>query len=201
VIRAATAADVDRLAQVERESWPAPLAASPQEVESRIAVFPAGQLLAEVDGQPAGVAWAQRLDADWFAHTPAHYDRLTDRGTLVGTHRPQGSIYHLIGVGVAQAGRGFGLGRQLVDRQVEQARQMPGVARIVGFTRPVGYHRHTNVPIDEYVELRTLSDRPVDPMLAFHLGSGARLVSVHADYRPDDAEACGYGILIEYPIA
>jgi len=53
--------------------------------------------------------------------------------------------------------------------------------------------------IEAYVDLRNKTGRRFDPVLEFHLGSGASLVSTHQDFRPADTESLGYGVLIEYP--
>ena len=44
-----------------------------------------------------------------------------------------------------------------------------------------------------------LDDLPADPVLAFHQQAGARIISVHEGFRPEDLEALGAGVLIEYP--
>jgi hypothetical protein len=56
------------------------------------------------------------------------------------------------------------------------------------------------MPIEEYVNLRNKTGRRSDPVLEFHLGSGASLISIHAGFRPEDVESLGYGVLIEYPV-
>ena len=95
--------------------------------------------------------------------------------------------------------RGQLLGRQIVDRQLEFARSLPDVHRILGFTRPIHYHRHRDIPIERYVQRAGPDGNLIDPVLAFHVDAGAGIVSIHPGFRPDDHEACGYGVLIEYP--
>lgn len=197
-IRTATAADIPTIAQVESESWPGPMACTLEQVRARLAAYPDGQFVAEVDGVVVGVVFAQRITADYFARTPGRFDDLTDGGRFTRSHNHQGDIYQIIGVGVARSARGLKLGRTLVDRQIEHARSQASVRRIIGFTRPADYHRHGKVPIEDYVELRDGQGNLVDRVLAFHLDAGARLVSLHPEFRPIDTEACGYGILIEY---
>ncbi len=200
IIRPARPSDINALVKVEAASWPGPLAADRAQIASRIEQFPTGQLVAELDGNVVAVAWSQKVRSEFFAATPAEFDQLTSDGTFQGTHDPRGEIYQLIGVGVSPAGRGKRLGRQLIDAQLDRARAEPGVQRILGFTRPVGYAERREMPIAEYVQLRTATGRWVEPMLAFHLGGGAKLISIHPDYRPADREAGGYGLLIEYSV-
>jgi rhizoxin synthesis polyketide synthase/nonribosomal peptide synthetase RhiA len=198
IIRTAQAADIPTIAQVESESWPSAMACTLEQVSARVAAYPAGQFVAEVDGVVVGVVFAQRITARFFTNTPGRFDDLTDGGRFTRSHDDRGDIYQIIGVGVARSARGLKLGRTLVDRQIEHARSQADVRRIIGFTRPADYHRRHKVPIDEYVDLRDQQGNYIDRVLAFHLDAGAKLVSIHPDFRPVDTEACGYGILIEY---
>lgn len=201
ILRPAAASDVEAIVAAEAASWPAALAVTPDQARSRIDVFPEGQLVAIVDGRLVAVAWAQRVTREFFQRHSPGYVLITDAGTFRRSHNPLGEIYQLIGVGALPAVRGLRLGRRLVDLQIERARQMPLVRRIVGFTRPAAYHLHAQVPIDQYVRLRNRRGRLVDPVLAFHLDAGATLVSIHPAFRPQDVEAGGYGVLIEYPLS
>ena len=197
--RFAEPADAAALARIEAESWPAPLATTEEQWQARLELFPQGQIVAVFDGQPAAVACAQRITAAFLAAGPVTYDRITDGGTFRRSHDPNGEIYQLVAVGAGSALRGFGIGRRLIDRQIELARSLPGVKRIVGITRPARYFRHPEMSIAAYVDLRNKTGRRFDPVLEFHLGSGASLVSTHQDFRPADTESLGYGVLIEYP--
>lgn len=199
-IRTAVAADAEALVRIDAESWPEELGVSSEQWQARLATFPAGQLIAMFDGEVAAVAAAQRISESFLHAGPVTYDRITDRGTFRNSHDPAGEIYQLVAVGAGAIVRGFGVGRRLIDRQIEYARSLPGVKRIVGITRPARYYRHPEMPIEQYVELRNKTGRRFDPVLEFHLGSGAKLVSTHAAFRPDDEEALGYGVLIEYPV-
>ncbi len=199
--RTAVAEDAEALARIDAESWPAPLAATADQWRSRIESFPGGQWVAVFDGEPAAVATAQRISEAFLRAGPVTYERLTDHGTFRRSHAADGDIYQLVAVGAGAVVRGFGLGRRLIDKQIEIARALPGIRRIIGLTRPARYHRHPSLSIDEYVNLRHKTGRRFDPVLEFHLGYGASLVSTHAEFRPDDAESLGYGVLIEYPVA
>jgi len=197
--RFAELADAKALARIESESWPEPLATSEEQWRERLRQFPQGQLVAVFDGEPAAVASAQRITEKFLLAGPVTYDRITAGGTFRGSHDDAGEIYQLVAVGAGSALRGFGIGRRLIDRQIEYARSLPGVRRIVGITRPARYYRHPEMAIAEYVDLRNKTGRRYDPVLEFHLGSGASLISTHDAFRPDDSESRGYGVLIEYP--
>ncbi|MEX0715194.1 MAG: GNAT family N-acetyltransferase [Planctomycetaceae bacterium] len=200
MIRHADEGDLHAIAHVERLSWPAGMAADEERIAARLAAFPAGQLVAERDGRLVGYASAQRISSDLLQREPLTYERLTDDGRFTRTANPEGDVFQLVGVAVLPEERGSGLARELVDRQIVEARRMPGVRRIVGVTRPVRYQRHPEMPIEEYVARRNARGGVADPVLSFHLDSGARLVSLHPNFRPEDRAARGHGVLIEYPI-
>jgi predicted N-acetyltransferase YhbS len=199
-IRTAAPADAEALAQIDAESWPAPLATTVDQWRSRLEAFAEGQLVIDYDGQAAVVAAAQRITEAFLHAGPMTHQRLTDGGTFARSHDPLGEIYQLVAVGASAVVNGLGLGRKLIDRQIEQARALPGIKRIIGLTRPARYHRHPELSIEEYAEQRNKTGRRYDPVLEFHLGAGAKLVSTHADFRPDDDQARGYGVLIEYAV-
>jgi GNAT superfamily N-acetyltransferase len=196
----ATLGDVDDIAEVEAASWPSSLSASRETIAERVSVFADGQWVALMADRIVGAASAQRISPALLESQPLTYQNVTDNGSFQRTHSPDGTIYQLVGVGVAPAGQGMACGRALIDRQIDFARTLDGVSRIIGFTRPVRFHRFPLLSIDEYVERRSESGRVADPVLSFHLDSGARLVSKHPDFRPNDTESRGYGILIEYSV-
>jgi len=198
--RQATLHDVDDIAKVEAASWPSSLAASREAIAERVSVFSAGQWIALLDDRIVGAASAQRISPAQLESQPLTYQNVTDNGSFRGSHRPDGTIYQLVGVGVASQGQGLGCGRQLVDQQIDFARKLGGISRIIGFTRPVRLHRFPQLSIEDYIERRSESGHVADPVLSFHLDAGARLVSTHANFRPNDSETRGYGILIEYPV-
>ncbi len=199
IIRCATADDAAALASVERESWPDGLAGSESDCRARINTFSNGQLLIEENGRIIAVCSAQRISRQQLFQAQT-YDAITDSGRFAATHDANGDVYQLVGVAVARRFQGLNLGRRLVDEQITRARSMDGIKRIVGFTRPVAFHKFPDRDIESYVATHNGSGIPVDPVLAFHLTAGAKIVSLHANFRPKDAQARGYGILIEYPL-
>lgn len=200
LIRPAQPDDVPQIVEIERSSWPPGMASDADDIRSRIELFPAGQLVAEIGGKVVAYATAQRVRSEFFEANRAAFPAVTDRGRFVGSHADDGDIYHLVGVCVLRSHQGFGLARVLIDRQIELARSLPGVNRILGVTRPARYHKRATMPIEQYVKFRTASGRLVDPVLAFHLDYGAWLVAILPGFRPEDRDSMGYGVLIEYPV-
>jgi GNAT superfamily N-acetyltransferase len=187
-------------AAIEAQCWPEDLAADEAKCGARIDAWPEGQWGAERDGRLVGVVTSQCLSSAFLKSGAATYARLTDHGAYGASHNPSGDIFQLVAVSVSPDARGMKLGRLLVDHALDFARSLDGIARRIGFTRPIGYHLHSDMKIDGYLDLRDENGRWVDPVLDFHLRAGARVTSCHADYRPEDGDALGYGVLIEYPL-
>ena len=200
VIRNARLEEASLLARVETLCWPNGLGVTGETFAERVRTYAAGQWVAELCGEVVGVASSQRITQAFLTSAPVTYDALTDRGRFIGSHDPEGEILHLVTVSVSRSAGGLGVGRRLVDRELVVARRLARVRRVIGVTRPKGFSRHAGMSIDEYVAARHDGGYALDPVLNFHLTAGARLLSVHPDYRPDDAQARGYGVMIEYDL-
>jgi len=192
--------EAERLAELEAACWPNGLGASADQIARRTEVFPEGQWVADLAGQTVGLAASQRISAAFLASTPVTFDAITDGGCFTHSHDPHGEILQLVSVSISRGARGLGIGRRLVDHEIHIAYGLEGVRRVLGVTRPRGFNRYPHMSIDDYVAARRESGIFLDPTLHFHLGSGARVVSVHPDYRPDDLESRGVGVLIEYDL-
>lgn len=199
-IRNALPADTESLAEVDALAWPEGLRTGRAGFETRLATYPEGQWVAVIGGKLVGWVCCQRIAAADLERLPLTYAVLTDEGTFRRTHRPDGEILQLVGVAALPAYAGLRLGRILVDHAVAVARTCPDLRRIVGITRPAGYRRYATMPIERYLDPRREEGGPPDPVVSFHLRAGAKLVSIHPDFRPEDRDARGYGVLIEYPL-
>ncbi len=197
VLRAASAGEADELAQLEAACWPAGLAATAEQIAARIAAYADGQWVASDRDRPVGYSSAQRISFASLTQCPLHYDDLTDADRFTRTHNPTGPVYQLVGVSVHPGSRGQRIGRQLIDHQVARAWSLPGVQRILGFTRPAGRQAAPELPLADYVRTQGV-ELPSDAVLQFHLGAGAVIVSMHEGFREIDEECLGAGILIEY---
>ena len=199
-LRAAQLEDAAAMAVVDAASWPSGMATDADGYRSRVLAYPDGQLLAISNGEIVGVSTSQRISAEYLQRTSDSYSELTDNDRFTASHQNDGEIYQLIGVSVLPKFRGFNLGRQLVDEQINRARNIRGVERIIGFTRPAGHREHAEIPMSTYISMCRPSGMHVDPVLAFHLEAGARIVSIHPGFRPEDSESSCYGVLIEYAL-
>lgn len=197
VLRPAETDDIDDLTRLETASWPEGLAANNGQISARIAAYPNGQWVAESDGRLLGYSSAQRIRPALLDVAPLNYTTLTDCDRFTATHANDGEFYQLVGVSTHPDFRGQRIGRQLVDHQVGRAWTLGGIRRVLGFTRPAGRHLAPPGTLEDYLATQFSSDAR-DKTLAFHLDSGAVIVSFHEDFRACDQECLGAGVLIEY---
>ena len=198
ILRTARPEDVKELARLESDCWPGTMAASEDQIAARLAAYSDGQWVAESSGRLLGYSSAQRIDAGRLSTLPLTYASVTDCDRFTASHDPEGSLYQLVGVSSHPSTRGQRIGRQLIDLQVSRGWALSGVHTVLGFTRPTGRHLSPGVSLDEYVSSHE-NGSTTDPTLAFHTGAGAIVLSHHAEFRPNDRESLGSGVLISYP--
>ena len=200
VIRNARLEEAWLLARLETACWPNGLGVTEETLADRIRAYPTGQWVAELCGDVVGVASSQRIGEAFLTSTPVTYDALTDDGRFTASHDPKGEILQLVTVSVSRNAGGLGVGRRLVGRELAEAPKLDGIRRVIGITRPRGFSRHMDMSIADYVTARHDGGYALDPVLNFHLTAGARVLSIHPDYRPDDIQSRGYGVMIEYDL-
>ena len=198
ILRTARPEDVKGLAHLESDCWPGTLAASEEQIAARLAAYSDGQWVAETSNRLLGYSSAQRIDAASLSTLPLTYGSITDLDRFTATHAPEGSLYQLVGVSCHPSARGQRIGRQLVDLQITRGWSLPGVHSVLGFTRPTGRHLSPGVPLDDYVSSHE-DGSTTDPTLSFHTAAGAVVLSHHENFRPNDHESLGSGVLISYP--
>lgn len=131
-IRPARPDEMPIIAEVERQVW-ARAAASQEELARRQAFLPQAFLVAEESGVILGMAnairWSERRQGDI---AQVHAD---PRGAHA-YHDPWGEVLYIVSVGVLPRYRGRGIGRRLIEREIEIARRM-GVEKVqlIGHTR------------------------------------------------------------------
>jgi GNAT superfamily N-acetyltransferase len=101
------------LAQIEAICFPAAEAASPAQIEERLAAFPENFLVAELDGQPVGFINGANHDA------PCLPDELYHDA---GLHRPHGAYQTVFGLDVLPEHRRHGIAAQLMETYIALAR-------------------------------------------------------------------------------
>jgi acyl transferase domain-containing protein/ribosomal protein S18 acetylase RimI-like enzyme/acyl carrier protein len=193
-IRPATEADIPALEALDALCWHPALRAPAARIAQRIANDPAGQILATLDGATVAAIYAQRIrDAEALRGLPAR--------DFAALHDPAGPVAQLLAVCVDPARSGTGLGEALVQLALRLAAAAPGVERVVGVTLCRDFARSGVGEVAAYVAQRDAHGLPLDPILRFHAGRGARILGVLPGAFPGHAAGGEAGVLIEYALA
>jgi hypothetical protein len=64
-------------------------------------------------------------------------------------------------------------------------------------SRIPSYHKHRQMPVEDYVYAKRQSGKPLDPEIYFYLKDGFEIVEIIPDYM-DDPESLNYGVLIRW---
>jgi GNAT superfamily N-acetyltransferase len=140
-IRTATLADADALAALNLEAYPELIqdgvVFAPADLRAHAARFPAGQLVAEADGELVGGIASLILPRSIDALAPHTWIGVTDHGTFE-RHDPTGDTLYLADIYVAARAWGRGVGRALYAELFALCRRL-GTSRVVGGGRLYSY--------------------------------------------------------------
>ena len=195
-IRRASLNDAADLAALDASSWPAPLCGfCEDEIRDRIQAFEAGQLvLCAPSGELVGSLYTQRVaSADAMLFGAATF---RDAHAL---HQDSGSVWQLLSVQVTPSLMSRGLGDVLINYALTVARASPGVHKVVAVTRcrtwAEAVRQQPTLTLEEHLEMGT------DSGLVFHTARGADITALVPNWRPEDLDNGGVGVLIEYDLA
>jgi hypothetical protein len=191
-VRSATLADLPTLLQLEGACWPEPLRATAEELQLRLTRFPEGQLALVWDGALVGVVYSQRI-------RDAAALRQHDFRSVAALHDPHGPIAQPLAINVFPAVQQYGLGDQLLEFLLQLATLTPGIRQVAAVTLCQAFAQQS-LPMEQYIQLRSATGLPVDPILAFHVAHGAQIRGVVEGYRPPDTANQGKGVLIQYDL-
>ncbi len=186
-IRRCRKEDLPQLVDLDHKVWPF-FPATPEMILSRIKTFRPGQFLAECNGRVVGAVYTQRINYDEWAKKKFTWMEITDNGTIKNTHRPDGDTLYGVGLAVKREFQGRGVSLRLIIAAGQLAIRL-NVKQILLGSRVPSYHRHSEIPINEYLE------NPRDPELRFYLRYGVEFIKVLPDYMPDP-ESLNFGVLI-----
>ncbi|MDP3561563.1 MAG: beta-ketoacyl synthase N-terminal-like domain-containing protein, partial [Legionellaceae bacterium] len=188
-IRSATINDLPQLMVLEQACWQPELQVKQSLIVQRIERFSCYVIV--YSGRIVGAAYSQRIAERDVLWTARHKD-------IDLLHHPHHPILQLIGINVFPNEQHLALGDVLLSFILQQALVTEGIESVVGVTRCNHYLAHAaTMSYDEYV----LQTRGIDSVLLFHLSHGAKIRGVIPEYRPEDLENLGHGVLIEYALS
>jgi ribosomal protein S18 acetylase RimI-like enzyme len=192
-VRHTRAADIPRLIELQSKTYMTIAPWSEQKFQSQLAVFPQGQVVAELDGRVVGAA--SSLVVLWDEWSVDHsWTEITASGTFE-THDPHGRTLYGAEVFVDRSLRGMGVGRELYRARRRICRAL-NLKRIIACGRLPGFARQSGVmDVDLYCKKVVWGDL-ADPVLSFQLREGFRFCGIVEGYLPEDEESSGYASLI-----
>jgi len=195
-IRQAKISDVPRLLEIDKEIWPQ-FRANGEMFRGRIETFPEGQFVAVVGSKVVGSVFTQLINyEDWKGKTFT-WDEVTDSGTILRSHNPNGDSIYGVGLAVAKKFQGTSASRLLIMNSVCWTVQKNKLQILFGARIP-GYHKHSDIPVEVYIKTtRKGSNRLLDPELALYQRYEGEPVKPLPDYI-EDRESLNFGVLVRW---
>lgn len=181
---------LDDIMWVEERAWPPEVQASREKMRTRIEVYSEGVKFVEADARMVGVSTALRFNYD-PKKPPTSWEEVTFNGWIIGTHNPDGDSLYLVSVGVAQGYQGMGLGKELVEKQKELAKERGLKWVVLGSRVPSAHLR----PKDE-IETVVAEDKEI----GFYKKRGFEVVKIVPNYMEDDKQSRNFGVVMAWRV-
>ncbi|NEO04111.1 MULTISPECIES: type I polyketide synthase [unclassified Moorena] len=192
-IRHPYAEDIAALVNIEKKCWPEHLQLSVGEIQQRLEEGYSNHLVLEIDREVVGVIYTQRIKS-------VESLKSANFKTLPELHVKDGPVLQLLSLNVNPERQGLGLGDMLRQFTLQWAELKEGIECVAGVTRCKDYANHSHISIREYIEKRNERGQIFDPIPRFHIEGGATVVSIVPNYRPEDVDNQGFGVLIKYEL-
>ena len=194
-VRATRPGDVDALLQLQKRVYPTIAPWRRDQLAHQLAIFPEGQLVAELNQSIVGCASSMVILWDEWAdeHT---WSEITASGTF-STHNTNGFTLYGAEVFVDPKLRGQRVGHALYEGRRQVCRQL-NLRRIIACGRLPGYGAVAHEMSVELYAKKVLWGDIADPVLTFQLREGFRYCGVMHNYLPEDDESRGQASLIAW---
>ena len=191
-IRYATPEDFDELLRVEIETWSEELV-SADAIRALLDAFAEGYFCAFADGELVGSLGTILVIHD--IQQPIYpWGQMTTDATFT-THDPNGNVMYGAALSVSGRFQGLGIGTQLLE-QAKRFIVEHGLDGFVGGSRIPLYHKHSEMPVEAYVDKRDDAGNRFDPELRFYERS-LTLGEILPEYMSGvwaDPESLNYGV-------
>ncbi len=190
IVRGATSDDIERLVELELETFHDVYAVNPvapeairSMIETRMDVARELMIVGEVGGIIEGVMMCQRTDKD--SSEVRSWEETTNNGTLVGTHFPAGKNFYIVNLAVTERGSAHDLSDQLIAMMLGKFVEAQGeVAQLL--SRIPQFSQWLN---ERHVDFSSLSDEAQDSLAEEY---------IHATKVVDGKERLYDGVLQRY---
>jgi len=190
-IRLAELSDLPALESVEAAAWAEPLRAGPDVLKRRLVNSPTTNLVCVVGGHVVAALYTQRI-ADPQELDGAKYRNISD------LHTPTGKFLQLITLAADPNKVTLGIGTELRAFALYLARLDATIESVVAVTLTHGF-KDSGMSMQQYVDEHS-KGTIFDPTLGFHTFFGGTIKRLVHDYRPEDIDNGGIGVLVQYNI-
>jgi acyl carrier protein len=190
-IRFAELADLPALIELEKKAWDENMQAAPDVLKQRLDACVTGNLVIELNGKVVCALYTQRIEST----------EVIDREKFMqisNEHSPTGRLLQLIAIVADPDHKELQLATELRNFALHLARIDPTVDAVLGVTRCKSF-RGFEGSMDDYLAYYAEGE-VTDATLTFHVGSGAEVVKTVHDFRPEDTDNNGIGVLIRYNV-
>lgn len=186
--RFAESTDLAALEHLEELAWRKPLRAPREGLLKRLSTSPTTNFAFEVQGQMVAVLYTQRIG------TPQDVFRQKFQEVFLGAE-PQGRTLQLIAINAHTDHRG--LGTELRSFALHVARLDLTLDTVCAVTLCHDYGASSVKNLQHYVDMH-VNGRVNDRILTFHTSYGAKVLGLVPNFRPEDTDNEGTGVLIQY---
>ena len=195
-IRRAERADVRELLSIEGKCWEPHLRSDEKKI-LRYLNNSREQFVVEVNRNIVGILYTQRIISESILRSGKF-------ATQLEHHEKDGSILQLCAIAVNSDERDGNIGAELRNYALKYARSLGNtITRVVAMTRCSNFACPLLSP-NKSDEKKTIYKDFVygihDPTIFFHVSGGAKILDIIHDYRPEDYENLGNGVLVAYDI-
>eukprot|EP00747_Dinoflagellata_sp_TGD_P195042 gnl/TRDRNA2_/TRDRNA2_63153_c1_seq1.p1 gnl/TRDRNA2_/TRDRNA2_63153_c1~~gnl/TRDRNA2_/TRDRNA2_63153_c1_seq1.p1 ORF type:complete len:951 (-),score=212.71 gnl/TRDRNA2_/TRDRNA2_63153_c1_seq1:56-2569(-) len=186
--------DLPQLVKLEEMAWQQEMRASPEVLERRLRISPTTNFVCVLNGKVVAVLYMQRI----LQVSEVHNQKFMQ---ISDSHDPNGRILQLIALASDTEDANvslLNLGSELRAFALHMARLDPTVDTVVGVTRCKNLCLYSGT-MEKYVRQYAQGNLK-DPLLDFHTSYGAEVKGTVANFRPEDAENGGMGVLVQYSL-
>ncbi|MBF0451643.1 MAG: SDR family NAD(P)-dependent oxidoreductase, partial [Candidatus Magnetomorum sp.] len=192
-IRLAKPDDMPSLLNIEQACWPKALRVSEKDIFKRMTTYPEGQCVMIQNDQCIGVMYSIRINNKNIIY--GHNIK-----NIVNCHEPHGSKVLFISINILPESRQSGMGDRLLDFMLSFSMAKTGVEKVIAVSRCQNYCNRKDLSLMDYIHQQDHHQLSVDPILRFHQLHGAHIKQLIPNYRPNDIDNQGFGVMVEYPL-
>ncbi len=186
LIRKIAAEDIPYLIEMNKRAFPLMaeenVVWSERQLRTHLKIFPAGQLVAVVDGRMVGAVASLIVDTGRDPYRPHTYAGITDGGYF-HNHDASGDTLYGADVYVDPEAQGLGIGSALYEARRRLCKQL-NLRRILAGGRLSGYEKHPDLTPEEYIQ-QVVNGELRDNVLSFQLRQGFVVRGILRNYITD----------------